>query len=341
MVSEGEPEPVRGVSPYPPIGPPAPGGARPFWSVMIPLCDPDPAHLRAGLGALLLQEPDRADMEIVLVDDASSDIAWLDPWLADLELGDCLRLVRQEHRVGIGGNWNDCVRHARGEWVHILHQDDLVRPGFHDRLRSLIGDCPDAGAAFCRDTVIDDTGRTVGSQRLIRPTPGIVDDWIEHVFVGLHLRASALVVRRAVYEALGGFRLDLDYALDWDMWKRIAAAWPLAYWPEALVSYRRHAASASNGFQRSGANLVEIARSIALSEALLPSQSAAATTRRTRENYARYGANLAWTALADGDLRTAGAQLRGARRLGSTRVVARALLQQAQRAWRVARTPPR
>lgn len=317
------------MSAHPPIAPVPAGTARPFWSVMIPTCEPDPRFLREVLAAVLAQDPGPARMEIALVDDGSTR---LDP--RDCIPPDARRRVdwvQQPERVGIAANWNACIARARGEWVHILHQDDLIHPGFYARLEALIAACPTAGAAFCRDTVVDSDGRTISEQRRLRETPGIFDDWIEHIFVGLHLRASALVVRRSTYEALGGFRLDLDYALDWDMWKRIAAAFPLAYEPEALMSYRRHKASASNGFQRSGENITEIGRSILLSERLLPAAIATETTRRTIENYTRYATRLGWSAILERDLRTAFAQLRAARRLGSTRLVARELARLALR----------
>lgn len=303
---------------------------------MIPTRDPHPGYLRRGLAALLDQDPGPAAMQIALVDDGSTRS---DPRQC-LPAGSRERVewYRQERHAGIGRNWNTCLALARGEWVHLLHQDDLVLPGFYARLRTAIAAHAEAGAAFCRDTVIDAQGRTIGMQRLVRPTEGIVEDWIEHLFVGLHLRASALVVQRRVYETLGGFRLDLDYALDWDMWKRIAAAYPLCYVPDALACYRRHGGSASNGFQRSGANLAEIGRSIALSQAALPPAIAAETTRCARENYTRYGTRLAWDALARRDLRTALAQLRAARALGSTRTVADELGRLLARRWRTARS---
>ena len=319
------------MNPYPPIAPVADGAPRPFWSVMIPTYEPDPEFLRQMLASVLAQDPGSAAMEIALVDDASRRI---DP-------RDCvpaggrerIACFRQAERVGIGRNWNACVQRARGHWVHILHQDDLLRPGFYERLRAGIESCPSAGAAFCRDVIVDPRGAVVTSQRQLRDCPGILDDWIEHIFVGLHLRAVALVVKREVYETLGGFRLDLDYALDWDMWKRIAAARPLWYEPEALACYRSHGASASIGFQRVGDNIAEIARSIALSEPLLPPASAEDLTRRTRAGYTRYAVGLAWQAFAKRDLRTAIAQLRAARALAPPRAIAIELARRARRAW--------
>ncbi|MGH7786222.1 MAG: glycosyltransferase [Candidatus Binatia bacterium] len=309
--------------------------ARPFWSVMIPTRDPHPDYLARALAALLDQDPGPAAMEIALIDDASTTI----------DARRCLPAAaservawfRHEHHVGIGRNWNTCIARARGQWVHILHQDDLLRPGFYDRLRAGIESAPAAGAAFCRDVVIDAQDAEIQGQRQLRATPGVVEDWVEHIVVGLHLRASALVVRRSVYEALGGFRLDLHYALDWDMWKRIAAAYPLWYEPAPLACYRRHAGSATSTFVRSGANIAEIRRSIELSAPLLPPAMAADATRRARANYTTYAVNLAWRALQAHDLRASLAQIREARKLTSGIAVAQAVGRLLARAAR----PPR
>lgn len=304
----------------PAIAAPPGEGPRPFWSVMIPTYDPQPEFLARAVTSVLVQDPGPATMEIAVVDDGSAAV---DPRAC---LGaDVWRRVawfRHDRHVGMARNWNTCVERARGRWVHLLHQDDLVRPGFYERLRAGVESAPRAAAAFCRDVVIDERGERVLGQYRVRATPGIVEDWVEHVFVALRLRASALVVRRDVYETLGGFRLDLPYALDWDMWKRIAVAYPLWYEPQELACYRRHAGCASVPFVRSGANIAEIRRSIELSAATLPAAIAADVTRRTRENYTRYAVLLAGRALRERDLVAGVAQIREAARLTSAWTVA-------------------
>jgi hypothetical protein len=106
------------------------------------------------------------------------------------------------------------------------------------------------------------------------------------------------------------------------MWKRIAAAYPLWYEPEVLMCYRRHRASASFEFMRSGENIAEIGRSIELSRAALPPAIAADVTRRTRRNYTRYAVESACRNLVEGDVASAWAQIRAARRLGSAGALA-------------------
>jgi glycosyltransferase involved in cell wall biosynthesis len=302
---------------------------------MIPTCNPRRDYLRQTLAAVLAQDPGPAVMEIAVVDDCSSRCDPRDE-LRDIG-GERVSWFRQDCHRGIGWNWNTCIERARGQWVHILHQDDLVLPGFYRRLSEGVTAHPAVGAAFCRDVVIDGQGQRKWSQLLIRETPGLVDDWIEHVFVALHLRASAMVVKRSVFEALGGFRLDLQYALDWDMWKRIAAAYPLWYEPEALACYRRHAASASFTFIRSGANIAEIRRSIELSAAELRPAIAAQVTQRARQQYTQYAVLTAWRALLDRDFAGSLAQLREARKLTSSAAVLLAIgrfLPQARRVLR-------
>lgn len=290
---------------------------------MIPTYNPNLDYFAQGLRAVLAQDPGSATMEIAVVDDCSSSF---DPHHHVRGIGgDRVSWFRQDRHGGIGRNWNTCIERARGQWVHILHQDDLVRPGFYARLSDGLAKHAAVGAAFCRDVVIDGQGERKWSQLLIRETPGIVDDWIEHVFVRLHLRASALVVKRSVYEALGGFRLDLQYALDWDMWKRIAVAYPLWYEPVALACYRRHAASASFTFIRSGANIAEIRRSIELSASDLRPAIAAEVTKKARQNYTQYAVLTAWRALLERDLVASLAQIREARKLTSSLAVALAI----------------
>ena len=312
-----------------------PGDApRPFWSVMIPTYNPHPEYLEQTLAAVLAQDPGPATMEIAVIDDCSG---FVDPRALRVAGRNRISWFRQERHVGIGRNWNTCVRRARGRWVHILHQDDVVRAGFYERLREGIEAAPAAGAAFCRDVVIDGQGRRKWSQPVIRTTPGIVEDWIDHVFAALHLRASALVVKRSVYEALGGFRLDLQYALDWDMWKRVAVAYPLWYEPEELACCRRHAGGASFRSIRSGTNIAEIRRSIELSEASLPPAIGADVTKRARETYTRYAVVTAWRALMERDLPASLAQIREARGLTSSLAVALAIGRLLARVGRVAR----
>jgi hypothetical protein len=128
----------------------------------------------------------------------------------------------------------------------------------------------------------------------------VLDDWQRHVFEQLSIQCSAMVVRRDVYATLGGFSSEFRYALDWDMWKRIAVCFPIWYHPEPLACYRMHTASETARQRADGTHLEEIFQSIDHSASLLPPGVADQVTRRARSHYAIFAAESALTVLRSG-----------------------------------------
>lgn len=116
-------------------------------------------------------------MQIEIVDDFSKDFD-LKEFFKKLG-GERVSFYQQKHHTGIGNNWNICIKQARGYWVHILHQDDLLLPGFYSHLRKGIERDPHAGAAFCRDYVIDSKGNRKFLGTPLRETPGVLTSWLE------------------------------------------------------------------------------------------------------------------------------------------------------------------
>ena len=99
---------------------------------------------------------------------------------------------------------------------------------------------PNVGMAFCRFAIVDANGHWKELGPLESSTPGVLDDWLERVATGCRVQCPAVVVKRATYERLGGFRADLISVLDIEMWVRIAANVPSfmtrKFWP----CFRRH-----------------------------------------------------------------------------------------------------
>ncbi len=65
-------------------------------------------------------------VEVIVVDDASTDAT---VETVEREFGDCIRLLRLEHRRGPGAARNAGARLARGEFVAFLDSDDVWLPG--------------------------------------------------------------------------------------------------------------------------------------------------------------------------------------------------------------------
>jgi GT2 family glycosyltransferase len=303
---------------------------RPFLSVMIPTWRPHPAYLECAIRSVLAQLEAGQKIQLALIDDCSTDF---DPhtFVERFDAG-AVSVHRHARHLGLAGNWNACLAEARGRWVHLLHQDDFILPGFYKELLRGIDHEPKVSAAFCASHLADDTGIRWTPRLVPMATPGILDDWLRHVFVRLSIQCSAIVVRREVYEALGGFDPDFSYALDWDMWKRIAAQYPIWYHPEPLACYRMHPASETARQRQGGNHLAEIFRSIDRSGALLPPVVAARVARRARSHYAVFAIENALAVIRSArDLKAALRHLRIARQGSSIWALIAALVRMAVR----------
>ena len=295
---------------------------RPLWSVMIPTYN-NSKYLEQAIESILAQDPGSDEMQIEVIDDCSTKD---DPEKIVREMGNNrVSFYRQPQNVGIGANWNTCIQKARGYWVHILHQDDLVMPGFYRRFREALENEPTIGAAFCRNIYIDEDGNWQSLSPLERKTPGILPQWIEKISVACWIVCPAIVVKRSVYEQLGGFHPELRCALDWDMWKRIAVHYPIWYEPQPLACYRWHSASTVSGMIRSGFNIAEARRSIEISKSYLPEAIANELSDKSREHHAILALHLAQQGLTAGDTAAVIAQIREGLKCSNSSTVMRSL----------------
>lgn len=286
---------------------------RPLWSVMIPTWRPDPTFLTEALDSVLAQAHALEQFQVTIVDDASPGFdgsACLRGGMAG-----AVTLERNPRRLGIAGNWNRCLELARGRLVHILHQDDFVRAGFYARVEAGLAAHPDAGAAFVQPSYVDPAGRPLPRGAQVSTRSGLLDDWVEHVFVQLKFACAGIVVRRTLYERLGGFDAELRYCLDWDMWQRVAASTPIWYEPDRLACCRIHPGSATGRLLRSGRNLREIAWSVERGQRYLGPEVGPAVARRARAAYTEWALRGAWRLLRQGRPLVALGQLWGIRHL--------------------------
>jgi hypothetical protein len=302
--------------PVVPVPPVAAGVERPLWSVMIPTFN-CAGTLRATLESVLAQDPGAEAMQIEVVDDCSTRD---DPEAVVAELGHGrVGFHRQPHNRGHVANFNTCLQRSHGRLVHLLHGDDCVRDGFYTVMQRGFDTRPGIGAAFCRYISADRAGHWGKIAPLEQDEPGVLAGWLEKIAVGQRLQPPCVVVRRAVYEHLGGFDARVrSYGEDWEMWVRIAAHYPVWYEPEPLALYRVGGASLTSGAMRSGDNVRDLVRVIDLIGPLLPAADAERLRREALETTAR-------TALE-----------RARRALGASDAVA---LAQVRAAWGVSRSP--
>ena len=239
-------------------------GSRPFWSVMIPTYNPSEKYLSAALKSVLEQDEGADQMQIEVLDDGSP--AGAPSRMVEEVAGGRIEVIAEPRNLGLAGIWNRCIERARGKWVHILHQDDLVYPGFYVAMREAIGKNPEIGAAFCRHSFCDEEGRWRATSEVESETVDVLPNFVEALVSKPRVQCASIVVQRSVYESLGGFRPELRHALDWEMWLRIADVFPIAYEPRVLAAWRQHDGATTSRQMRSGENIRDIAKAIGIWE---------------------------------------------------------------------------
>ena len=192
------------------------------------------------------------NIEIVVVDDNSSD----DTSVRIRALADeRVRLHINPRRLGQVGNRNRSIELAQGTLIKFLDSDDLLEPECVSLMSAPLERDPGVGMAFCRRRLIVDDApapavahwiETYGAVHAAFGTLGLVNDGAlmlrEWLGAGLHDNwigePTAVMVRRSVLAASGGFDARTALTPDLGLWARIMARTNVAFIDRELVAYR-------------------------------------------------------------------------------------------------------
>ena len=208
-------------------------------------------YLEAAIKSALGQSFE--DLEIFVCDNRSNDAtgamcaAIKDPRF---------RYLRFEDHVGQPGNWNRCVRESRGEFIVLLHADDLLEKAFVEQALKALMAAPKAAFVHSAVRHIAQDGRFLVLQRLYETdheTPGR-EFFSRLLEEGCIVSPAGMMVRRDAYDAVGTFYEEVAWSTDWDMWLRLSLHGPVLSLAEPLASYREHGSSGTAAVVASGRN---------------------------------------------------------------------------------------
>jgi len=295
--------------------------SRPLWSVMIPTYN-SAKYLRETLASVLAQDYGSAAMQIMVVDDHSQKD---DPEAIVKEMGnDRIEFYRQEVNVGHVKNFQTCIELSRGKLIHILHGDDVIREGFYQKIGAGFEQAPEIGAAFCRHVIIDENSQPQYTSVLEQPESGVLkNNWLELIAGFQRIQPPSIVVKREVYEKIGGFDRRFRYAAeDWEMWVRIANYYPVWYEVEPLAMYRKQSNSLTGSTVKAGTYNRDLGLAVEIFQTYLPKDLASRIYTHSKRNCAFHSLIIADSLVKKNDMGTALVQIREALRLNrSFRVV--------------------
>jgi Glycosyl transferase family 2 len=206
-------------------------------------------HLAETVRSVLGQEG--VAFDLLVSDDRSTDETLT--IVRDLA-GDRARIVENAERLGLAGNWNQCVRLSRTPLVAIVHQDDVLRPNHLAVHVAAFAIDENIGLVASDADVIDDQGKQLPETVVDRGGLGAQDEtfspWksLPLMAIGNPLRCSAVSLRVEALQDVGGFDPALQYVVDWECWLRLARRWSLAWRAETTVDMRWHPASETHRF---------------------------------------------------------------------------------------------
>jgi GT2 family glycosyltransferase len=231
----------------------------------VPLYRPDRSYLARLVDSLAAQ--DVADLEVVMVDDASPglDDAALDSMLGPLGKTVSLTWSRNPTNLGMVANWNRAVRAGHGELTMLVSQDDELGPGMLDAYITEFVSDPEVVLVSAAEQFIDVDSRPFERKLNVGHRHNVFVHGDRYVIdhpelVRLSLRngqgfgePSAVMFRRAVFEVIDGYDGSFEHAADVDFNLRASAHGRSVYLRRPYLRRRWHAGGLTHANLASGA----------------------------------------------------------------------------------------
>jgi glycosyltransferase involved in cell wall biosynthesis len=191
--------------------------------------------------------------EVIVVDDGSQD------GTADLierELPD-VKVLRQTN-AGPSAARNTAAQAAQGDWLAFLDADDVWLQEKLALQLAALSDVP--GIGMC-------SSDWMRSREKAPPLPPLKELPRRRITFGDIVRlnrfqTSTVLVRRELWQAVGGFRTAIDGTEDWDFWMRVSQhtddlhlAWPLVVYRDEGTSYSKNSRRVYDAMHRMLAEL--------------------------------------------------------------------------------------
>lgn len=201
---------------------------RPELSVYVPSYN-NGTYLRQAVESALAQ--DFHDLEVCVVDDASSDGSWAE--LEGLAARDSrVRIRRNDERLGAGETSRRALDLCRGEFVLQLDSDDLLLPGAAWELLRVLREDREASLVYGGFERVDTEGK------LLRETKGEGFSW-ERALVGC-ITTHPRMFRARDYYRTRGFDPALRSSIDFDIYLRLARVGRVHHVGKILYRHRWH-----------------------------------------------------------------------------------------------------
>ncbi len=195
-------------------------------------------HLAATIESVLGQT--FTDWELIVVDNASTDQTFT---IASSFRDSRIRVVQNPSVIPAVENWNKAAAQASAPLIKVLCADDVLRPDCLVREVAALDGEPEAVLVASKRDFITESGEIVLEGRGLRGLVGrhqaseVIDQVIRSGINPIGW-PSALMFRRAAFEAVGGFDDRWLHTTDLHLWLRLLGHGSFVGLDETLAAYR-------------------------------------------------------------------------------------------------------
>lgn len=175
-------------------------------------------------------DQDHPQLEYIIVDGGSTDgsleiikkyadrLAW---WVSEKDQG-------QTDAINKG------FARAKGEVLAWLNSDDTYNPGAVSAALAFLQAHPEAGLVYGDTNFIDENGKILGA------FPAAQTDYKRLRRGYVHIPQQAAFFRADIWKQVAPLDPSFYFAMDYDLWVRIASHAPILYTPQVWANFRLH-----------------------------------------------------------------------------------------------------
>lgn len=203
-------------------------------SIVVPVYNTEPDMLEELIASLEAQT--YADIEVVLHDTSTREETRR---VLDRIRNPRFRLIRSAENLGISSNTNAAAAEVHGEYIALCDHDDVMAPDAIWRAADMI-------AKEHPDVIYTDEDRVMENGRH-HMDPHYKPDWNRETLTGDNYICHLAVIRKELYEEVGGLRSGFDGSQDHDLFLRLSEKTDkFCHIPKVLYSWREVQSSRSH-----------------------------------------------------------------------------------------------